>query len=63
MDEKTTQAYQKTVDVHFEYNKKFEFFFLALIVGALSLSVQTFNPDNFTISLYLMYMTWGCSIR
>lgn len=59
MDEKTTEAYQKTVAMHIEYSKKFEFFFLAVIIGALSLSVQTFNPDKYTISPYLIYLTWG----
>ncbi len=38
--------------------EKFNYYFLGIIIGLLSLSIQTFDPKILYHSIYLMIITW-----
>ena len=51
-------GYVDSFKAHRESQNKFEYFFLAVILGILSISVQSFNPTNMMHSNWLMLGTW-----
>jgi len=50
--------YKDAFDKYREYQNKFDYFFLAIIVGALSISIQSYKPVTGDHSIYLMATTW-----
>lgn len=45
-----------------QYQNKFDFLFLSIIIGTLAFSVQTFEPKPDTKSIYLLIFTWAMLI-
>jgi hypothetical protein len=41
-----------------EYQTKFDYYFLGIIVSLLALSIQTFNPDENTNLVFLIIISW-----
>jgi len=50
--------YKDAFDTYREYQNKFDYFFLAIIIGALSISIQSYTPKPEDHSIYLMVTTW-----
>lgn len=50
--------YSDALKAHREASTKYDYFLLALILGLLSLSIQTFRPTNQMVCICLMYFVW-----
>lgn len=53
------EAYTQLFIEHRRSQEKFDYYFLGIIIGLLSLSIQFFNPDLNAHSYYLMVITWA----
>jgi len=42
-----------------ESQKKFDYFFLGVIIGLLAISIQTYKPESYANFSYLIIVSWG----